>query len=136
MTGVGSKIVFEDEKVKVWEFNLEPGEKTPLHTHELDYVFYVIDGANLFHAGQLPRMREILDEAFDLLGDDIRMAHAKDLERDGDAGHQAAGTGVLDYAHYLALLQSSAFDGALILHSLGENQVLESLAFVREKMAS
>jgi len=47
MTGVGSKIVFEDEKVKVWEFNLEPGEKTSLHTHELDYVFYVIDGANL-----------------------------------------------------------------------------------------
>ena len=25
----------------------------------------VIDGANLFHAGQLPRMREVLDEAFD-----------------------------------------------------------------------
>ena len=47
MAGVGSKIVFEDDKVKVWEFNLEPGEQTPLHTHELDYVFYVIDGAPL-----------------------------------------------------------------------------------------
>ena len=47
MAGVGSKVVFEDDRVKVWEFNLEPGEQTPLHTHELDYVFYVIDGAPL-----------------------------------------------------------------------------------------
>ena len=47
MAGVGSKVVFEDNKVKVWEFNLEPGEQTPLHTHEMDYVFYVIDGAPL-----------------------------------------------------------------------------------------
>ena len=50
----------------------------------------VIDGANLFHVGELPRMREILDEAFQVRGDDIRLAHGKDLERDGDAGHQAA----------------------------------------------
>ena len=51
-----------------------------------EHLQVVIDGANLFHAGQLPRMREVLDEAFDLLGDSIRLAHAKDLERDGDAG--------------------------------------------------
>lgn len=47
MAGVGSKIVFEDDKIKVWEFNLKAGEQTPLHTHELDYIFYVIDGAPL-----------------------------------------------------------------------------------------
>ena len=33
MAGVGSKVVFEDNKVKVWEFNLEPGEQTPLQHH-------------------------------------------------------------------------------------------------------
>lgn len=47
MAGVGSKVVFEDDKIKVWEFNLEPGERTPLHTHEMDYIFYVIDGTTL-----------------------------------------------------------------------------------------
>lgn len=47
MAGVGSNVVFEDQKIKVWEFNLEPGEKTPLHTHEMDYVFYVIKGSTL-----------------------------------------------------------------------------------------
>ena len=47
MAGVGSKVVFEDDKIKVWEFNLEPGERTPVHTHEMDYIFYVIDGTTL-----------------------------------------------------------------------------------------
>ena len=79
-------------------------------------------------------MQEILDEAFDLLGDDIRLAHAKDLEKDGDAGHQAAGTGLLDYGHYMGLLQQIGFDGALILHSLEESQVESSVAFIRERI--
>ncbi len=94
----------------------------------------VIDGANLFHAGQLPRMREVLEEAFELLGDDIRLAHAKDLEKDGDAGHQAAGTGVLDYGHYLALLDRIGFAGSVILHSLEEERVPASLEFVRRHL--
>ena len=55
-----------------------------------------MDGANIFHAGELPRMREILDEAFALLGEHIAFAHAKDLDRDGEAGHLAAGKGLLD----------------------------------------
>ena len=55
------------------------------------YLKVVMDGANIFHAGELPRMREILDEAFALLGEHIAFAHAKDLDRDGEAGHLAAG---------------------------------------------
>ncbi|MFP6781893.1 MAG: hypothetical protein VCB59_09375 [Gammaproteobacteria bacterium] len=47
MAGVGSNVVFEDDKIKVWEFDLDPGEQTPVHTHELDYIFYVIDGTTL-----------------------------------------------------------------------------------------
>jgi len=95
-----------------------------------------MDGANLFHAGELADMHGILDRAFDLLGGDIALAHAKDLSRDGDAGHEAAGTGLLDYGHYLRLLGEAGFDGALVLHSLEESQVHESLAFVRGQMQS
>lgn len=94
----------------------------------------VLDGANLFQAGQLPRMRQVLDEAFDLLGGDIRLAHAKDLVRDGDAGHQAAGTGVLDYGHYLAGLDRVGFAGCVILHSLDEARVPASLDHVRRHL--
>ncbi len=47
MAGVGSKVIFEDDKIKVWEFSLEPGERTPVHTHEMEYIFYVIHGSTL-----------------------------------------------------------------------------------------
>jgi sugar phosphate isomerase/epimerase len=38
----------------------------------------VIDPASLMHPGDFPRVAEILDEAFDWLGSDIVLAHAKD----------------------------------------------------------
>jgi sugar phosphate isomerase/epimerase len=94
----------------------------------------VIDGANLFHAGELARMREILDEAFALLGPDIILAHAKDLNQDGEAGHAAAGQGKLDYPYYLRQLRSTGFSGPLILHGLTENQVDGCVRFLRETM--
>ena len=96
----------------------------------------VIDAANLFGEGELPRMTEILDEAFELLGDHIAIAHGKDLDRDGDAGHLAAGTGKLDYAHYVSLLCGLPFDVPVILHSLSEDQVDESVAMLRRHAAA
>ena len=95
----------------------------------------VIDGANVFHAGELPRMRAILEETFALLGSDIVLAHAKDLSRDGEAGHEAAGTGLLDYGLYISLLHGAGYSGPLILHSLAEAQVAGCMSFLLEKGA-
>jgi sugar phosphate isomerase/epimerase len=92
-----------------------------------------MDGANIFHAGELPRMREMLDEAFALLGPYVAIAHAKDLDRDGEAGHLPAGKGRLDYEHYLSLLNKLEFDVPVILHGLTESELPASLAFIREK---
>jgi sugar phosphate isomerase/epimerase len=94
-----------------------------------------MDGANLFHAGELPRMAEVLGHAFDLIGHDIILAHAKDLSADGEAGHEAAGQGLLDYDRYLALLHSHGFCGPLLLHGLSEAQVPGCVAFLRGKVA-
>lgn len=96
----------------------------------------VFDGANIYHRGELPRMRDILDEAFELLAGQIAFAHAKDLDRDGEAGHLAAGKGRLDYDHYLAGLRRAGFDGAIVLHGLTEAEVDGCLAFLREKVAA
>jgi sugar phosphate isomerase/epimerase len=94
----------------------------------------VMDGANLFKTGMLSRMHEVLDEAFDLLGGDIGLVHAKDLSHDGAAGGEAAGTGALDYAYYLAKVRGAGYDGALILHGLREDQVGFSVGFLRAKI--
>ena len=47
MGGVGTEKVFENDKVIVWNFELAPGEETPMHTHEHSYMWYAISGAPL-----------------------------------------------------------------------------------------
>jgi quercetin dioxygenase-like cupin family protein len=47
MADVGTRLVFEDDRTKVWEFTLEAGESIEEHTHEYDYLFYVIEGSTL-----------------------------------------------------------------------------------------
>lgn len=98
------------------------------------YLKVVMDGANIFHTGELPRMREILDEAFALLGEDIAFAHAKDLDRDGEAGHLAAGKGLLDYDQYLSLLNDINPDIPIVLHGLSEAEVDGCVAFLHGKI--
>jgi sugar phosphate isomerase/epimerase len=94
----------------------------------------IIDPANLLRRADLPRMREVLDEAFDLLGGDIILAHAKELGADGQAGQRALGTGVLDWEHYLALLQRAQFNGPMIMHGFEEKDVEASTEFVRSAL--
>lgn len=98
------------------------------------YLKVTMDPANIFPAGTLPRMREMIEEAFALVGKDIALAHAKDLDRDGDAGHLAAGQGKLDYGLYLRLLRANGFSGALLLHGLTRTQVPGCVAFLRGEL--
>jgi sugar phosphate isomerase/epimerase/pimeloyl-ACP methyl ester carboxylesterase len=94
----------------------------------------VLDAANLLRPGDSPRMVEILDEAFDLLGGDIALAHAKDF-RDGVVfQHVAVGQGMLDWPRLLRHLRAAGFDGPLILHGLSEEEVNTSMAFLRQAL--
>jgi hypothetical protein len=56
MGDVGTKKLFEDERIILWEFALGPGERTACHTHDKDYMFYVLEGSTLevFDAGGAP----------------------------------------------------------------------------------
>jgi beta-alanine degradation protein BauB len=47
MAKVGTKMIFENERVRVWEFTLQPGESIDAHRHDHDYYFYPIEGATL-----------------------------------------------------------------------------------------
>lgn len=47
MAGVGTRKVFEDERVIVWHLDLAPGEHGARHTHKLDYVVRVVTGSTL-----------------------------------------------------------------------------------------
>lgn len=41
---IGTELVFEDESVRVWRIDLEPGQQAGWHTHHLDYTSIVVDG--------------------------------------------------------------------------------------------
>ena len=41
---VGTKLLFENDRVKVWELRLAPGEKERVHEHKHDYVMVQISG--------------------------------------------------------------------------------------------
>lgn len=85
----------------------------------------VLDPANIL-AGDPARSPEAaLDYAFDLLGEHIILAHAKDLDEAGR--FCAAGTGVVPWDHYRRLLQDIAYDGDVIFHTLTEDQVMSSI---------
>ena len=47
MAEVGTKLVFENERIRVWEFTLKPGETIEAHKHDHDYFFYPIEGGTL-----------------------------------------------------------------------------------------
>jgi predicted metal-dependent enzyme (double-stranded beta helix superfamily) len=42
--GVGTKVLFENDRVKVWELALAPGETTDVHEHEHDYLLIQLEG--------------------------------------------------------------------------------------------
>lgn len=41
---IASRLVFENERVRIWEMLMEPGETGPVHEHEWDHVLIQISG--------------------------------------------------------------------------------------------
>jgi len=93
----------------------------------------VIDPANLLRTEDLKRAPEIVEDAFDLLGNDLIMAHAKELSVEGHGGGLAIGAGVLDWDHYLQQLRRCQFPGPLIMHGFEEAAAARSIEFLKAK---
>ena len=47
MAEVGTKVIFEDDEIKVWNLIIDPGEASGLHTHNHNYFYYVVEGSTL-----------------------------------------------------------------------------------------
>ncbi len=41
---IGTELIFEDDRVRVWRIELAPGKEAAFHTHELDYTTIVVEG--------------------------------------------------------------------------------------------
>ena len=41
---VGTRLLFENDRVRVWEMDLAPGARSATHRHDLDYVLVQLEG--------------------------------------------------------------------------------------------
>ena len=41
---VATRVILENDRVRIWEMELAPGERSATHRHDLDYVLVQIDG--------------------------------------------------------------------------------------------
>lgn len=77
MAGVGTKKVFEDDRVAVWHLDLQPGEHGARHTHVLDYVVKIVSGSTLEVFGPAGELLDTVElesggaVAFKVVGDQI-----------------------------------------------------------------
>jgi hypothetical protein len=42
--GIATRVLAENDRVKIWEMDLAPGEESDVHEHTMDYILVVIDG--------------------------------------------------------------------------------------------
>jgi len=68
-----------------------------------------------------------------MLGERIVMAHAKDRRADG--GFAAAGSGIIDFGHFVRSLRGAGFDGPLVAHGLTEAEAPAVAAFLQRLIA-
>ena len=94
----------------------------------------VLDPANLFEVALRHESQSIVAQAIDLLGNRIAMAHAKDRRANGE--FTAAGSGVIDFPHFVRCLRSAGFDGPLVTHGLSEQEAPGVAAFLRGVIAA
>jgi sugar phosphate isomerase/epimerase len=88
----------------------------------------VLDPANLFEVADRPQAQRMVAEAIDLLGPSIAMAHAKDRYADGNFA--TAGTGVVDFADFVARLNAVRFEGAMVTHGLSADEAPDVAAYL------
>ena len=81
---IGSRLLFENDRVRVWDLQLAPGQSTGLHRHEHDYL-YVVIGDGRLQAADAEGKRW---EASDMKDGEVRFN-----EVDGEAVHEAFNMG-------------------------------------------
>jgi beta-alanine degradation protein BauB len=59
---VGQEVVLDNDRVRVWQVTLAPGETQPLHHHGLPYVVVAVQGArNVIHTAAGERI-DVVEE--------------------------------------------------------------------------
>lgn len=114
--------------------NTPPRARKYLDCFKSEHLKIIMDGANLYLPSELRDTDAVLKEAFEILGRDIVLAHAKDISFGEELKFAAAGEGGLNFEMYIHLLKGCGYQGAVIMHGLTEEQVPHSLEYLKGKL--
>ena len=73
---IGTHVFFENDRVRVWEIELTPGETLPMHFHELDYVVVTVSGGTTTVEWEDGRRETNDQQPGDIIWREARYAHA------------------------------------------------------------
>jgi len=102
-SAVGTRLLFENERVRVWDLTLAPGETLPLHRHELDYLYVVIGDGSLqtgFADGTVDEPRQMADG-------DVRFREVNSPDGAERATHSATNVGQTPWRNIVVELKRS-----------------------------
>lgn len=85
-----------------------------------DRLKMILDCANLFHRGRAhpEYVRETIAHAFDLYGNDIVIAHGKDIREGDGIDFCGTGHGIVDFPYTAKLLKGHGYTGDMFLHGI------------------
>ena len=95
----------------------------------------VLDCANLLRPDNMAVMAGTIDEAFDHLGPDIALIHAKEIAADGSVGGVEPGKGVLDFARIFRRYLDAGSSPPIVLHGLDEATVAPAITHLTRRLA-
>ena len=85
-----------------------------------DHLKMILDCANLFHAGRAhpEYVQETIAHAFELFGEDIVLAHGKDIRESDGIDFCGTGRGIVDFPFTAQMLKKYGFAGDMFLHGI------------------
>ncbi|MBT4485571.1 MAG: sugar phosphate isomerase/epimerase [Candidatus Latescibacteria bacterium] len=134
----GSKIALAFEAVNSCNNNTPQSHVRLKEDVGDDRVKVMLDPSNMLHAGTMFRTTELINECFDLLGEDIMYAHAKDQTWSRmmpSIEGAILGEGTMDYETYLVRLSRMKYPRVLLLEHLPLEQYPPSKKYLEDTAA-
>jgi sugar phosphate isomerase/epimerase len=97
----------------------------------------IMDCANLFHIGKAKRenANKVISHAFEVFGNDVVIAHGKDISESDGINFCASGEGIVDYKLFVDLLKKYNYNGDIFMHGIyDESKMARGIQVVRENL--
>lgn len=94
----------------------------------------ILDGANLWNKSSPISLEDTIREAFELIGAEVALVHAKEIPTAAHGTLNSIGSGRMNWNLYFDLIKSIRFNGPVVIHNVAPTQVDESLRFIQAKL--